>query len=124
MPLSSKACQLNKINMIFFFPSEELQQKCKSFQVSVAKEITAGISILSVCSVFEAKLLNVESSLVLRHGCVDAVVIEVTWKYSQNLTLAKEKNPKTSTIADFFPKRLIFVIRSNNSVSCSSLRRI
>lgn len=77
MPLSSKACQMHKINRIFFFPSKELQQKCKSFQVSVEKEITAEISILSVCPVFEVNVLNVETSLVLRHGCVDAVVIEV-----------------------------------------------
>lgn len=40
-----------------------LQQKYKGFQVSVQKEMTAEILALSICSIFEVNLLNVEMAI-------------------------------------------------------------
>jgi len=62
MQLSSKACQLNKLNMIFF-PCKMLQQKYKGFQVFVQKEVTAEILALAICSIFEVNLLNIEMTI-------------------------------------------------------------
>lgn len=133
MPLSSKAWQLNKINMIFFFPPwKELQQKCKFSGFCWERNYWGKFSSFSLFYIWSKAAecgnktgLAVLMQLLQKFSTV-SWMCDDTWKYGQNPTLAKEKNPQNPAITDFSPQNTLFffIISSSNSVSCSNLRKI
>lgn len=119
MPLSSKAWQLNKINMIFFFPPwKELQQKCKFSGFCWERNYWGKFSSFSLFYIWSKAAecgnktgLAVLMQLLQKFSTV-SWMCDDTWKYGQNPTLAKEKNPQNPAITDFSPQNTLFFLLS------------